>query len=292
MAYVYRISNLIDGKSYIGISIDYVARWKQHKRALRNNKHCNRKLQNAWNKYGEESFEFQVIEKCAYLDCFDEEIKFIALFNSYENGYNLTRGGDKGGSEVVSKPVYVYDLDGQYVCEFISKAEAERELDCHSIKECCLGTCKKGFSKTNQEWYQFTYTKADKLQPYEKNINSHARTVYKLDKTGKILQRYISLADANTDCHISRVSSKIGSAIKTHKPYHNYYWCYVDDYSLDWEPYNDNKIMCCDLEGNLIGYYKNATDAARQLHIDNSAVSKVLRGERKQCYNYIFKNIN
>ena len=155
-----------------------------------------------------------------------------------------------------------------------------------------MGTCKKGFSKTNQEWYQFTYTKADKLQPYEKNINSHARTVYKLDKTGKILQRYISLADANTDCHISRVSSKIGSAIKTHKPYHNYYWCYVDDYSLDWEPYNDNKIMCCDLEGNLIGYYKNATDAARQLHIDNSAVSKVLRGERKQCYNYIFKNIN
>lgn len=50
--------------------------------------------------------------------------------------------------------------------------------------------------------------------------------------------------------------------------------------------------MCCDLDGNLIGYYKNARDAARQLNIDNSSVSKVLRGERKHCGNYLFKRID
>lgn len=291
MAYIYRISNLVNAKSYIGVSIDYISRWKQHRRALKNNRHCNKKLQNAWNKYGEECFEFQVIEECPYYKCFDEEIKYIALFNSYENGYNLTRGGDRGCFENTCKPVYVYDLNGLYVCEFMSKAEAERELDCHSIKECCLGSCKRGFSKTNQEWYQFTYTKVDKLNPYER-ISGQAQKVYQLDENGNIITIYNSLADANKSCHITRGAHNIRDASKTHKKFHNYYWSYAEDYSLDWKPYNENKIMCCDLDGNLIGYYRNATDAARQLNIDNSSISKVLRGERKQCNNYIFKRID
>lgn len=291
MAYVYRITNLVNAKSYIGVSIDYVARWKQHKRALKNNRHCNKKLQNAWNKYGENCFEFQIIEECSYVECFDKEIKYIALFNSYDDGYNLTRGGDRGCFEIFCKPVYVYDLNGIYVCEFISRAEAERELDCHSIKECCLGSCKKGFSKTNQEWYQFTYEKVDKLNPYQ-HIPSRTQKVYKLDEEGKIITIYNSLAEANKSCNIIAGAHNIRDASKTHKKFHDYYWAYAKDYSSDWKPYNENKIICFDLDGNLIGYYKNATDAARQLDIDHSSISKVLRGERKQCGNYIFKFIN
>lgn len=291
MAYIYRISNLINAKSYIGISIDYEKRWKQHIRALTRNKHCNRKLQSAWNKYGAEAFEFQIIEQCPYAEVFEKETKYIALFNSYDNGYNLTRGGDKGGSEQVCKPVYVYDLNGQYVCSFYSKAEAERSLNCHSIKECCLGSCRRGFSKTNQEWYQFSYERKDHLASYSK-INGHSKRIYQLDATGKIINTFVSLADANTYCHLTRGAHNIRDASKTHKQFHNHYWCFEENYSEDWEPYNENKIVAFDLDDNLIGYYKNATDASRQLHIDNSLISKVLRGQRKHVQNIVFRSLN
>ena len=66
---IYKIVNKIDGKYYIGSSCNITApslgRWYAHKRVLRINKHWNSKLQNAWNKYGEENFEFLILENCS-----------------------------------------------------------------------------------------------------------------------------------------------------------------------------------------------------------------------------------
>lgn len=59
---VYRILNKSDGKFYIGSAIDIGRRWRQHKHELKNNKHSNSYLQNSWNKYGEDSFQFLVLE--------------------------------------------------------------------------------------------------------------------------------------------------------------------------------------------------------------------------------------
>jgi hypothetical protein len=55
---VYQIKNLVSGKSYIGSSNIIQKRWTQHRRELRAGIHFNPKLQNAWNKYGEENFKF------------------------------------------------------------------------------------------------------------------------------------------------------------------------------------------------------------------------------------------
>ena len=61
---IYKIYNLIDSKCYIGSSNNIVQRWYRHKSSLRKNNHWNPHLQNAWNKYGEESFDFVVAEEC------------------------------------------------------------------------------------------------------------------------------------------------------------------------------------------------------------------------------------
>jgi len=61
---IYQIRNIINGKVYIGSSNDIInKRWKAHKFGLRRNSHYNRHLQRAWNKYGENAFSFEIVEK-------------------------------------------------------------------------------------------------------------------------------------------------------------------------------------------------------------------------------------
>lgn len=59
---IYKIINKIDGKYYVGSSIEIKRRWRNHRNCLRSNKHHNNYLQNAWNKYGPETFDFVIVE--------------------------------------------------------------------------------------------------------------------------------------------------------------------------------------------------------------------------------------
>lgn len=61
---IYSIINKINGNRYIGSSCNTDVRFYKHKWKLINGKHENPHLQNAWNKYGECSFEFKIIEEC------------------------------------------------------------------------------------------------------------------------------------------------------------------------------------------------------------------------------------
>lgn len=93
---IYYIKNLANEKIYIGKSIDVISRLKGHYSILKKGEHNNLYLQRAFNKYGENLFEFGVIEICDR-DCLSElEIFYIEKYNSSneKNGYNLTFGGD------------------------------------------------------------------------------------------------------------------------------------------------------------------------------------------------------
>ena len=59
---IYLIQNTLDSKVYVGSSIDIERRWSDHKNLLSRSKHHSKHLQNAWNKYGVENFEFKIIE--------------------------------------------------------------------------------------------------------------------------------------------------------------------------------------------------------------------------------------
>lgn len=61
---VYIIVNRISSNYYIGSSVDMNDRWYRHKRALKNNNHCNFKLQRAYVKHGIDALEFRVLEYC------------------------------------------------------------------------------------------------------------------------------------------------------------------------------------------------------------------------------------
>lgn len=134
---IYKIQNLFNNKVYIGQSVDIEKRWSTHKAELKNNHHHNTYLQNAWNKYGEKSFEFSIIEECTMHQLDQREIYWIAKFNSYENGYNLTSGG--GNTDSFSKSVIQFDYNGNELQRYTSISEAETSTGiCYSqISECC-----------------------------------------------------------------------------------------------------------------------------------------------------------
>jgi group I intron endonuclease len=60
---IYKIINVVNNKFYIGSAVNLSRRRARHFSELRNNRHNNGKLQNAWNKYGEQAFTFVVVEE-------------------------------------------------------------------------------------------------------------------------------------------------------------------------------------------------------------------------------------
>jgi len=60
---IYKIINVINNKFYVGSAVNFSRRKARHFSELRNDRHSNKKLQNAWNKYGEEAFVFAVVEE-------------------------------------------------------------------------------------------------------------------------------------------------------------------------------------------------------------------------------------
>lgn len=92
---IYEIINNIDGKVYIGQTINYKQRRKHHLADLRNGKHCNEHLQRAFNKYGEANFSMHLIERCEENELDKEEIRIIKdkKATNPKYGYNLMHGG-------------------------------------------------------------------------------------------------------------------------------------------------------------------------------------------------------
>lgn len=87
---IYKITNKVNGKSYIGqtrYTIEF--RWKQHQ-----HKNDNTYFHNAIHKYGIENFSIEILEKCNIEDLNSREIFYIAKYDTFKNGYNLTIGGD------------------------------------------------------------------------------------------------------------------------------------------------------------------------------------------------------
>lgn len=88
---IYVIVCLVNHKKYIGSSVNIERRWKSHLYNLRKNYHCNYYLQSDWNEYGEDNFQFDIVEICSE-DCLIQRESFYV--NNYKClnrkfGYNI-----------------------------------------------------------------------------------------------------------------------------------------------------------------------------------------------------------
>ena len=102
MGYVYKITNTVNGKAYIGISIyePEKQRIKQHLAGR-----GNRLIASAVEKYGKESLACEILEDNIFPELLsDLEISYIKRYNTLvPNGYNLSLGGEHGKHSEVSR---------------------------------------------------------------------------------------------------------------------------------------------------------------------------------------------
>ena len=125
MVGIYKITNNINNKIYIGQSIDIYRRFKEHIREARLNK-SNMPIHKAFIKYGIKNFSLVVLEKCEENMLDELEIYYISKLDSTNKniGYNICKGGNTGPikqgtdhnnavltEEIVSKIRYLY-LEG------------------------------------------------------------------------------------------------------------------------------------------------------------------------------------
>lgn len=154
---IYKIVNTNTDKVYIGSCVSFIKRLKRHYYYLRTNIHHSKKLQNSWNKHGEDVF---IIE---YVEFFDEtskddlktlEERYIREYDSFKNGYNMTdicyeyNGWEQSEEALAnfkkarSKAVIAIDrFTGNYLNTFDSITDAAKEYktSTSNISRVCKG---------------------------------------------------------------------------------------------------------------------------------------------------------
>lgn len=190
MAFIYVITNDINGKQYVGKTNDTIEnRYEQHLSDRKRRKCEKRPLYSAMNKYGVEHFSIEELEECSPEDAPGREAYWIDRLNNYHYGYNATRGGE-------GKPIYDY------------KQIADKYLELKNQKETAL----------------FFGCSADtvKIACLECKINTfqNGKPVAKIDKdTGEILQIYPSLSAASIDnCGTTKNRSLIARVCQNQRP--------------------------------------------------------------------------
>ena len=98
---VYQIKNKINGKIFVGSSLDLVAIWNRQKAQLNFNTHPNQELQREWNDFGEEVFVYEILSELKEDDGkeidFKKEVKeleelYLEELQPFgENGYNIAK---------------------------------------------------------------------------------------------------------------------------------------------------------------------------------------------------------
>lgn len=85
---IYQITNLQNGKCYVGSAVSFKKRWKEHLRQLSNGDHHSTVMQRAWDKYGEAAFEFKKLLVCAKADLIWFEQRAI---DALKPAYNICK---------------------------------------------------------------------------------------------------------------------------------------------------------------------------------------------------------
>lgn len=98
---IYKITNKVNNKVYIGQTVQTLKeRFQKHCQNANNNDktHKNMAIVKAIKKYGKENFIIELIEEVRTEDLDNREKYWISYYNSYENGYNCTKGGQNGAT--------------------------------------------------------------------------------------------------------------------------------------------------------------------------------------------------
>lgn len=295
---------------YIGQSQDIMDRWSKHLTALKCGKHENKYLQSAYDKYGKDNFQFNVLEYCDVDKLNEREIYYINLYNTLKDGYNLCEGGNgtrgyKHTPEEIEKmiqiqhpdPVVQLTMDLKYIAEFPSASTAGKRLNLtkRGIKACC-DRINKQKSIGGYVWmYKKDYELNDPdINSYYLNNNrSMPKPILQYDYFGNFIKRYDSIYRAGIDNNLSisdlTVVVRENSKDKPRRHTLNgYFWkedngipikktiYYFEQYDMNW---------------NFIQRFTCLKDFAEQNHLSELSLRGCISGQLLSNFGKRYKKI-
>jgi group I intron endonuclease len=259
---IYSIKNLFNNKRYIGYTILFEKRFKQHFKSLKGNYHINSHLQNAYNKYGSNNFIFEILEVIENIDSIEilknKEIKLIKQYDSYNNGYNLTKGGNGSSTFVLIYQFEIINKNNQIRFKFDrtydGKESLKRHLNYNHPKQLVEGT-------TKSKEYSDKYIFLDEIERSKLNTNEEINK-YLLKKYKKIQ---------------SRLSSSYN--LKNYKPSKEKY--------KEMAKNREKKVYQFDLEGNILNIWDSLKEVSSFYNV--CTIAGVVNGRKKSSVGCIFK---
>jgi len=317
---IYCILNLINNKIYIGSTkVAFSNRKTRHYRALVKNVHYNEHLQNAWNKYGRDNFVFKVLYICNPEECEDQEANFIKLYkcNDRKYGYNIASvkkyrfkyklsethitetskrkklkatliNGHTSTEKGLNKSVKLYDLNGNFIKEFLSLKEAAKELKTTSptlsinLKERRLKYKEYIILYSNDLLSSIDLEKVKKLcEKIKVDIYNIDLTLIKSNVTILDATTFLNCEDAEIRMCYTNKRSRIRNFVITKS--NNKPRSVVVKYSF-------KTVLQIDKDGNTIKKWKNIEEILKEFPLyERKNIVRVLRGDRKFYKNYNWK---
>lgn len=260
---IYYIKNKINNKIYIGSSKNIYNRKAQHYSELRGNYHENIFLQRSWNKYGEENFEFGILEEVKNInELYAREQFYIDKY--YDNGnmcYNINPLASK--PPLFSIPCALYSKNGILLKIFESIRSCSEFL---GIKENSVNSaCNKENSLICDEYMVKKIIDGNVL----KNIRAYKpynyNEIYLLDNDDKIINIFHDIPSLSIYVNKSRIKSeetKIAQSLNMIYKYKGYKIIYRDDYNKykkypDLELKTQKYILAYNFKGKLLYAIEN-----------------------------------
>ncbi len=294
---VYKATNKINGKMYIGITCQKLKdRIREHKyEAFKENSPTyNTPFKRAIRKYKIENFIFEVIESDLTQDkASEKEIYYIQKFNTYcnytnSNGYNATTGGEKSQAHPKDRVVQINKMTGELIKVYPSTKYAEKIFGvainmCVSKRiQSCYGYC----------WmYEKEYLKMTKQERYD-YVNSICEHIIQFDLDGNILHIYESITEAANKYNIS--TSAISRVILKEKcSCVNSIWMYYSDYLKYGFQKKEKRVYMkaiyqLDNNKNIINEFPSLVNAAEFVKTKDSNISTAISRNGK-CAGYYWK---
>lgn len=193
MNYIYKITNKINNKIYIGkTSYSLEKRFQEHCRDSKKLELQNRPLYSAMRKYGIENFVIELIEECDDENVNARECYWIKYYNACHYGYNATLGGEGA---------CIYNHEE--IAEFLKYCP-------HTIKAVEYFGCCPDVVRSVAKIYNI------KLLPVELKINKEKAVVAYDKNTGKLVSRFNSMAEAARWCYLNGKCNTSNSGARTH----------------------------------------------------------------------------
>ena len=256
MGCIYSIVNTVNGKAYIGQTINFQRRKREHYNLSARG--VDAVIYRAIRKYGIENFTWSIIEDNVDRASLSElEIYYIAFFNTYEKGYNSTIGGE-----------------GTVRHKYVTSEETKKKLSKAGIgrKHSKESIIKMGISQRNPELQ--TRKRAARIAKKGKGNYIKQYTI-----EGIFVKEYDCITEASLQTGIS--FAMISANLKgIYQIAGGFLWAYTKNKCPTYvKPYNSKKeVMQYSLEGTFIKEWGCTTDIVNELGISRKRVQNVCTG--------------